>query len=367
MIWYRATPARTVALVVLALGALLAITTTLARYYEGVRLLRAGSHLERGRMLVRVGELDRGLIELRAALALHRDDPETTLELATALLEADRPREAETYLDEAIERDPTSGPANLARARVARELDSRDTETFYQRAYFGSWGTEVTPRRLTVGFELVEYLLSSGDRERARGVLTQLAVDGARDTDVLLRVALLLVDAGAPGEAVPLLREVVARRPGDAPAWGALASAAFAIYEDQIAARAAAQAIDLDRGDKQSDRIAQLAQTAFAMDPRAGRLSTRERIRRARVVLVETVRAYDACVAKDMVTAPPDSARAEAAPLLADRPRADAELDDLLDVAARIWRERRERCPEVPPDLAPLARVFERLAAGATR
>ncbi len=367
MIWYRATPARTVTLVALALGALLAITATLARYYSEVRLLRAGSHLERGRMLVRVGELDRGLTELRAALALHRDDAETTLVLATALLAADRPREAETYLDEAIERDPTSGPANLARARVARELASDDTATFYQRAYFGSWGPESTPRRVAVGFELVEYLLSSGERERARGVLTQLAVDAAHDTGVMLRVALLLVDAGAPADAVPLLGEVVTRRPGDAPAWGALASAAFAIYEDQIAARASAQALDLDKGDTESERIARLAQDAFAMDPRVSRLSTRERIRRARVVLAETVRAYDACAPLATAEAPPGGARAEAARVMAEGPRVEVELDDLVDLAARVWAERRERCPEVAPDLAALARVFDRLAAGATR
>jgi Flp pilus assembly protein TadD len=354
-------------LIVAALGGLLALTTTLARFYHESRLVRAAAHLDRGRMLVRAGEFERGLTELRAALALRRDDGETALVLATALLDADRPREAENYLDEAITRNPTSGPVNLTRARVARELGSDDTETYYQRAYFGSWGADSTPRRLAVGFELVEYLLGKGERERARGVLTQLALDGERDTDVLLRVAFLLVDANAPADAVPLLREVVARRPGDAPAWSALAAAAFAIHEDQIAGRAARQALDLDKGDKQAERIARLSRGALEMDPRAGRLGARERLRRARVLLSETARAYDACPSLAEAVPAEGSARQDAAQLLAERPRTDVELDDVVDVAARVWNERVAQCSDVPPELAVLARVFERLAAGATR
>ncbi|MCA1584608.1 MAG: tetratricopeptide repeat protein [Acidobacteria bacterium] len=370
----RLTPARTAALVGLCLVLLSGLTAGLARYYVGERAARAASHLERGRMLVRAGEVERGLAELRASLALNRGDPETALVLATALLEANRLHEAETYLDEAIAADPTSGPANLARARVARALGADETDTYYQRAYYGSWGLATLPQRVTVGFELVEYLLSRGERDRARGVLTQLAVDAGHDTGLLLRVALLQIDAGAASDAVPILRDVVARRPGDGPAWSALAAAAFALYEDQIAARAAAQALNLDKRDQQAQRIRRLATAALEQDPRAGRLGSRERLRRAQHLVEGAAAALDRCrTASDSAgdaAAPSrdaESTRRQVDRIMATRPPADLDLDDLIDLATRLWADRQDDCPVLEADLEPLARVFQRLAAGATR
>jgi tetratricopeptide (TPR) repeat protein len=410
---YRSTPARTVTLIILALVTLGVITGSLARYYRAERLERAATHLERGRMLVRAGQMDRGLADLRASLVLNRGDAATALVLSTALLEANRLQEAETYLDEAVRADPTSGPANLARARVARALGSDDTDMYYQRAYYGSWGPSA-PLRVSVGFELVEYLLSRGDRERARGVLTQLAVDAGTDTDVLLRVALLKIDAGAATDAIPLLRDLVSRRPGDAPAWSALATAAFAIFEDQVAQRAAAQVLNLDKDDPQAERIRRLTTTALEQDPRVGRLSSRERLRRARNLLERTVAAFDRCQSQGATPLDPstgsgqasstsagqavssrptvdsgqgtlskverapgvstgtpptadENVRAQAARVLDSRSPADIDLDDLIELATRLWAERRERCPGIEVDLEPLGRVFDRLAAGATR
>lgn len=370
-------------MVLVTMGALGAFTASLSRYYRAERLERAAERLERGRMLVRAGDVDRGLSDLRASLALNRGDRDTALVLATALLESNRLREAETYLDEAIAADPTSGPANLARARVARARGADNTDVYYQRAYYGSWGEATLPRRLAVGFELVEYLLSRGERERARGILTQLAVDAGADTDVMLRVALLQIDAGAAGDAMPLLRDIVARRPGDGPAWSALAMASFATFEDQVAARAAAQALNLDKSDAQAERILKLSRAALASDPRAGRLSGRERVRRARRLIQNAAAALDACDAlqatlsaatgsatENTSTTPPidvESPRAEAARLTGPRAPADVDLDELLDLAQRLWNEKRKRCPVVDAENEALARVFDRLAAGATR
>lgn len=366
---YRLTPARMVVIVTVAFVALGATAASLARHYREARVTRAAALLDHGRMLVRAGEVDRGLDELRASLALNRGDPDIALVLATALLDANRLHESETYLDEAIAADPTSGPANLARARVARALGADDTDTYYQRAYFGSWGEAAIQQRVNVGFELVGYLLSRGERERARGVLTQIGADAGSDTDLQLRVALLLIDAGAPSDALPLLRGIVSRRPGDAPAWSALASAAFAVYEDDVAARAAAQALELDKDDQQAARIRRLSTAALALDPRAGRRSARERERRARVLLDRAAEAWDQCQASQGDAAVPvaSAARAEAASVLAPRSKRDLELDELIDLATQVWNERKASCPEMDAEFDELGRVFDRLAAGATR
>lgn len=338
-----------------------------ARYYREARLMRAQSHFDRGRMLVRAGAVDRGLTELRASLALNRGDADTALVLATALLDTGRLHEAETYLDEAVQADPTSGPANLARARVARALGADDTDMYYQRAYYGSWGAAGVSQRVGVGFELVEYLLGRGDRERARGVLTQLAVDVGADGDARLRVSQLQIDAGAPADALPVLRDLVARRPGDAPAWSALSTAAFALFEDQVAARAAAQVLNLDKTDQQAERIRRLSTAAVALDPRVARLSTRERLRRGRELLDEATAAYDRCQPGAAAKPPADTVRAEAARARESKTKADLDLDELIDLATRLWEERRAHCPAIERELEPLGRVFDRLAAGAAR
>lgn len=364
---YRATPARTIALVVVAFVVLGLVAASAANYYRDARLARAAAHFDRGRMLVRAGAVDRGLVELRASLALNRGDADTALVLATALLDTGRLHEAETYLDEAIQADPTSGPANLARARVARALGADDTDIYYQRAYYGAWGQAVVLQRVGVGFELVEYLLSRGDRDRARGVLTQLAVDAGTDADARLRVAELQIDAGAAADALPVLRDLVVRRPGDAPAWSALATAAFALFEDQVAVRATAQALNLDKTDQQAERIRRIATGALALDPRVIRIGTRERMRRARELVAQAAGAYDRCHPDAAVKPPPDSLRAEAARALDPRSKSDLDLDEFTDLASRLWEERRTSCPAIERELEPLGRVFDRLAAGATR
>src|SRR5262249_48068192 len=161
-------PARRVGAAVLAFAALVGATTLIARYYHRAREVRAEAHLKRGQALAGSGDLRSAIVELRAALTLNRHDPTYALSLAAALLDNQLPREAEPYLDEAIAADPTSGPANLARAKAATALGAVDAVTYYQRAYFGSWPLDRHSQRLAVGFDLVEQLLAARDRERAR-------------------------------------------------------------------------------------------------------------------------------------------------------------------------------------------------------
>lgn len=364
----HATPARMAGAVTLAVAVLAAGATSLTGYYHDARLARAEAHLTRGEALVRSGDLRDAIVELRAALTLNRHDPRYALTLATTLLQYDLPREAEPYLDEAIEADPTSGPANLARARTARALGATDVSVYYQRAYFGSWPIADQPTRLAVGFELAEHLLEIGDRERARGMLAQLAVDVARDADALLRVAQLLMRAGAPQDAEPLLRDLVVRRPGDENAWRSLARVTFERHEHAAAIEAAERWLELEPKDQEAATILRVARDVRALDPTGPRLSARERTRRAQLLLKHTLAAFDACNAPATATtgsAPPpvDPLRAEATRLVDPRARTPVDDDQLVDLAMKLWTARQERCPGAEADLEAVARVFAALAA----
>lgn len=359
----RASPARTAGMVTLALAVLSAAATFLTGYYHDARLTRAETHLRRGQALVSRGELRDAIVELRAALTLNRHDPSYALTLATALLDNDLPREAEPYLDEAIAADPTSGPANLARARVARALATRDAGTYYQRAYFGSWSIDEQPRRIDVGVELTEHLLDAGDRERARGMLAQLAVDVARDADALLRVAQLQVRAGAPQDAEPLLRDLVSRRPGDEAAWSTLARVSFDRHEYASAIEAADRWRELAPKDEEAARLLRVAREVRALDPSGPRLSARERVRRATLLLRQTLTALDACGPPAAAPAPPDPLRQDAVRILDAGARATADDDQVIDLAMRLWAVRQERCPGADEGTEILARVFAALVA----
>jgi tetratricopeptide (TPR) repeat protein len=361
-------PARMAGAVALAVAVLAAAATSLTGYYHDARLARAETHLARGEALVNSGDLRNGIVELRAALALNRHDPRYALTLARALLQYDLPREAEPYLDEAIASDPTSGPANLARARTARALGTPDVAVFYQRAYFGSWPIAEQATRLAVGFELTEYLLEIGDRERARGMLAQLAVDVSRDADAVLRVAQLLLRAGAPQDAEPLLRDLVVRRPGDEDAWRLLARVTFERHQHAAAIAAADRWLELDPKNEEAATIRRVARDVRALDPTVPRLSARERARRAQILLKQTMAAYDACdpppaPVPGLPTPPLAPVRAEASRALDARGESAPDDDQVVDIAIRLWDARQERCPGANADLEVLARVFAALAA----
>lgn len=361
-----ATPARTIGVVALAIGALSGGATLLTGYYNGARLKRAAEHLQTGETLAGEGQLPAAIVELRAALTLNRHDPDYALALATTLLQNDLPREAEPYLDEAIAANPTSGPANLARARAARALGSTDAATYYQRAYFGSWPIPQQDTRLEVGFEYAQFLLDHGQPDQARGMLAQLGVDAARSADALLRVANLMVRAGAARDAEPLLRDIVARRPGDEAAWAALAHVTFDRHEYAAAIDAAEHWLELQPKNTDAAQVLRVAREVRALDPTLPRLSARERARRATSLLRQSVAALDACAPAD--PASPDPLRVEAAGLLASPPGREApDEDQLVDLAARVWGARQARCPAAGADNDVLGRVFAALAADEER
>jgi tetratricopeptide (TPR) repeat protein len=354
---FNATPARTVGAVTLAVVALSATATFLTRYYDEARQGRAEAHLERGQALAGSGNLRDAIVELRAALTLNRHDPAYALTLATALLDNNLPREAEPYLDEAIAADPTSGPANLARARAATTLGAPDATTYYRRAYFGSWPIDQQAKRLAAGFDLVEQLLAIRDRERARGMLAQIAVDAARDADAQLRVAQLLVRAGAPQDAEPLLRDLVGRRPGDEAAWSALARVAFDRHEYALAIDAAERWLELKPKNEEAETLMSVAREVRALDPSGPRLSAHERARRAQLLLRQTADVFDACASA------PGPARADASKMLDGRSSQSADDEQLVDLAMRLWADRQQQCPPANADTDVLAHIFSALAA----
>ena len=351
---------------VLTLAALIVLATStvlLARAYHAEREHLAAEHFSRGIALRRAGAGQDAIPHLRMALSLERHNDAYTLALAETLIRLDRPAEAATYLTEVLRRDPTSGIANLQRARIALALDQpAAAETYYQRAIYGSWPIDRSPT-VPARFELADLLLS-GDaaaRARARAVVSELRLSAPQDSESRRRIARLLLAVELPEEAAAELRGVVAANPEDAEAWALLSAAEMARENYAGTQSAARRALELEPDSPEvSGRLA-FSERVLALDPTGPRISMAERRRRARRLLQEALTQLDLCTGDPALLGPEiQEARQEAATVLRSRRRTD--LDSLVQLAEQLWRTRQQTCAAVESDPALLA-VFGRLAA----
>ncbi len=354
-------PLHVYVLVLTLLAAVFAGTAWLGQQYHGAKAARADGHFTRGRVLVEAGQLEPGITELRAAIALDRGNADYARLLARALAAAGAPREAQSYLDGVLALDPTSGITNLTQAQVARALgDSAGAEVFYQRAWFGVW-PEGLQQRALVGFELAEYLLGRGEDVRAVGVLSQLSTDIPDSPELLVRLGALLLQAGAAGDAVAPLERAVERDPEHADAWRTLADAHFATRNFATARLTALRATELAPDDQDARRIADTSAAVLALDPSQPRLATRERLRRWQQLLALSAAAFDGCV----IDAEPGRLREQAGELLA-LPIARIDEEVVLPVIEQLWQTRASRCDEWPAEYDALALVMASLASRET-
>jgi Tfp pilus assembly protein PilF len=356
------TPARRYALVTLALASLFSGTAIVAARYHAERDALAREHFARGQALADEGRPALASRWFRASLALNRDDTTRKLALATALLQAGRAREAGVHLADVLRADPTSGPANLARARVARALETPDiAELHYQRAIYGEWRAGGAQERLDTRFELIEFLLAHGERERAVSELTAIEAQAGATVDVARRVGALFLQAGAPERAAPELRAVVAAQPDDGEAWTRLAAAEFELERYAATLTAGEKALALT-ADADTARRMEVAGAVLALDPTGRRLRTAERQRRGRELLRRGLDLLDACL--DSGTGPTDElvepARAAARAFLDTPPRTAAVgAEATLDQAEIVWRLATSRCPAARERDPILTRVME--------
>ncbi|HEY8535753.1 MAG TPA: tetratricopeptide repeat protein [Vicinamibacterales bacterium] len=327
-----------VVIVIVVMGLLAGVTALLASVHAERRAALAQAHRDRGDALVARGELAAAVVEYRSALALERGHLETGRALALALLQLGRVGEAEAYLTDLLRQDPTSGPLNLAMARVQALRDRHDpARAYYQRAIYGVWPDGAPDNRMAIRFELIEFLEDHGTREEVVAELLRLKAElPPEDVDGARRTAARLVNAGALDAAIQLLQATRAAVPDDVELLSDLAAAEAAAGRRAEAAGTLrrALAIGRDRADLR-DRL-HVIERVLALDPHLPRLRLAARARRARQVLAAVHAQTRACA-----NATPDAAAAaaEAEARLKRRPPADAEAAEAeLTLAARLWR-----------------------------
>jgi CIC family chloride channel protein len=343
--------------------ALLILIGFLNYYYRAARGTRAESYYKTAMSLAQQDRDAESVEQLRNALSVSPGNARYRLALGLELVKMGRGAEGSVYLREVLKNDPTNPEANLGLARIAAaENHTPNAVTFYHRAIDATWPAGQEQQRIQARFELANYMAKQGMKTQAIAEL--LANLGqARDNGTKKRIAGLLLQYGALRQAADLFHEIAQSSPGDAEAWSGLGTTELALEDYTAARNAFGNALRADPSDAASRKQLQVAERVLALDPDARGIRASERYRRSQELLQGAFQMMDQCAGGGTDTQLAD----EAKKALAAHPRA-AQLDDATDenlnLAAELWKKRRQACPSYAPSDEGLERVLARLASG---
>jgi Tfp pilus assembly protein PilF len=347
----------TFALVFLSIGGLFAIDTFLAKtertedHIEGVRLF------DKGQQLMQQGRNAEAIDPLKGAVAIERTNRDYRLALAQAQLAAGETADAETTLNEILQKDSTDGPANLAMARVqAKEGKADDAISYYHRAIYGHWSGPAETSRLQVRFELIDVLAKRGAREELLAELLPVQEEAPDDVATRLRLGQLYLTAGSPVRASPIFRDILRKDPQNGDAYAGLGEAEFDGKNYRTAREDFEAALRLKPDDQNASRGRDLCNQILMLDPTQRGLSVAERYRRS-LKLVQLSLDEVASCAQDQGLL--DQARKVLKQPVSVARLADASEDN-LNLAEQLWDVHKRDCKSTP-DRA-LALVIAKIA-----
>ncbi len=153
------------------------------------------------------------LDDLHSALAYAPDDRSIEVELATALADAGRLREARVYFTTLLEAEPGSGAVNLQMARLAiKENNAQDAVDHYQAAIDGTWNGDAFVERRQIRLELARFLIAQERFPEARNLLLITSGNGPDNFSLQLELGGLLEQARDPADALEIYRKAALHR-----------------------------------------------------------------------------------------------------------------------------------------------------------
>ena len=258
------------------------------------RRLDAAAWYQRGSDAMKSGRTAAGVDALRAAIALDYENTPYRLALANALTSNHNDVAAGQILAGLRALTPEDAAINLSLARIeARGGRPESAIAFYQSALYGKWSGDQAESLRTVRFELIDYLLSLGDKRRAlaelvvlSGNVRDIAADQRAIGDRFLR-------AGDPQRALTHLQRALQQQPEDAATLTLAAEAAFEAGDYEAADRFFRTAPDADA----TALPRRLTALVLANDPLAPHLSAADRHTRLRQGFAVASARLDACAA----------------------------------------------------------------------
>ncbi len=356
---------RTSGLVLLAMGALFAADTFLAKTEERESRIESVRLSELGQRLLDRGHSAEAVDRFKDALEIERGNREYQRLLAQAQLAAGQAADAETTLNDLLLRDSTDGPANLTMGRVLlKEGRMREAISYYHRAVYGQWQDDAQSNRLKVRFELIDLLARQDSQAELLAELLAVQDQMPGDVAARLRTGRLFLAAGSPARAADVFRKVLRDRPASADAYGGLGEADFARGDYRAAQIDFQSVLRFNPGDRAAAGRLDLCNRVLAFDPAMRGIGVAERFRRSRVLLQLTLDAA-ACLGPN--PAPLSGQLVEDAHKTLKQPVSAAGQDQAaetnLDLAGRLWQTRKSGCKPVPDPDDPLGLVLAKAAA----
>ncbi|MGA2327205.1 MAG: tetratricopeptide repeat protein [Bryobacteraceae bacterium] len=356
----------TFALVFLAMAALFAIDTFLAKMERSEKRAEAQRIFAEAQRLAAEERTTEAIERFRSGLSIARDDQDYELALARALVTAGRLADAQAVVNEALQRAPTSGAANLTMARIfAQQGNTADAFSYYHRAIYGRWKDSAADQRLQVRLELVDFLARQGDKGELLAELLRLQDEVAGDRAVRERIGHLFVAAGSPARAAGIFRELLRQQPQDAGAYAGLGEAEFAEGRYRAAQTHFQVALRLRPDDTKTQNRLELCGEVLALDPTLRGLSAGERYRRSLRLVSRALESVSQCLG----SVSPPSVREladNAQRTLGGRIRAsqmDNATEANLELAEQLWQAGRKECKQVVTDAEePLALVLAKVS-----
>jgi predicted Zn-dependent protease len=284
------------AVTVLVIAVLAVIDAFLVRADHAERIAAAAAAFERAERLTHANNHEGALELYRTARNIRRDDERYQLALVQALRQTGRLEEAEREARRLLQEHPAHGPGNLILARtLAEQGDFEEAEWFYHRSIYGSWSEAQQQQRRAVRFELADLLASRGQQEELIAEVLVLMGEQEGDLATKRRAADLLLQAGAGARSAELYRELLRERARDAELYGLYGLALLSDHQYRRGRANLETALALGSEDPRFEERAQFARDVVTMDPFARGLSSRERARRARLLVEKTSALLEAC------------------------------------------------------------------------
>lgn len=270
------------ALVLIIAAAFGAATVSANRFYEAKQQRLGEMWFGRGQTALSAGQPQAAIQDFRNALYYSHDDPSYRLQLAEALVAANRISEAQSYLITLWQDQPSNSTINLQLARLAvRQGGKQNALRYYHGAIYGMWPDGAAAiRRQQTRLELIHYLLGLHDTTQADAELIALTPELPSDAAVHTKVGWLFMQAGDQGRALEEFQHAMHLNPRDSSAaWGA-GKAAFQLGQYRPAEYYLDRAVHLQRPLPEAEKLLRTMRLVLSLNPYAPRLSSRQRTQR---------------------------------------------------------------------------------------
>ncbi len=352
-------------LLVVMFGVMLTLFVATGFYtkaYKAEKRERAQQQHEAGEALAAAGRFEDAAEMYAEAMVLGRGTPQYLVyqqALALALVNAGRPNEAETYLQELTTEDPANGIANLTLARIYVDRGNDDAAMqHYHRAIYGLWPEDPRANRIRVRFELVSLFEKTNRYTEMEAELLRLLPEAPDDPETRKRIANLFMTAHSYDNAAELFGEIVVENPRDAEALAGLGDAEFERAHYLSAASAYRRAIRYRPEDLQSRTQLDIAEEIYQLDPTVRGLGSYTRLQRSRELVKRARAGLDFCLPEDVESLPEETRELlDRAQVVIDgkirQPRTMESVEENIALAEALLSFRRENCGSAPvPDRA---------------